>query len=255
MSLGSELALKGITTKEEALGVPAWVIGTETRHALLAHDIQFELHEPVGWDVHLGARGPHGAYMGAHTEADAEGHLVWRACTERNALRGQARIEAHGGEVLHHPFHLDRDATILQMRLADARGEEHVVLTMQQDALFNDRCTKDIFGNKLEHHNDNNAVTVTSPGGHWARFLLEGYAVAGIRTPLPPPPARNIVVNIGSETFEVEVPGDHPVTLGMLLAGRTRGSVRVQWDGKTETLAQRDLWSVPVQADWVRVVV
>lgn len=254
MSLGHELALKGITTEEEALAVPDWVIGTETRHALLAHDIQFELHTPVGWDVHLGARGPHGAYMGAHTEAGEDGHLVWRACTERNALRGEVGIEAHGGQILHHPFHLDRDTSILQMRLADARGQEHVVLTMQQDALYNAACTQDIFGNKLEHHDGEPSVTVTAPGGRWARFLLEGYAIAGIRTPVPPPADRNIIVHIGQDSFEVEMPGDQEVTLGMLLAGRTQGSVRVQWDGKIETLQQRDLWSKTVEADWVRVI-
>jgi hypothetical protein len=174
-------------------------------------------------------------------------------CTERNTLRRAGQIEAHGGELLHHAFHLNPDRSMIQIRLVDAEGREVVVLkSVQQDSLFDPECQADFFGNRLDHHGDG-SVTVIGPDGQWVRFLLEGYAIAGLRTPAPPTPDREISVWVGGEVTVFPVPPDQEVTLGMMLTGRTQGQVRVEWDGQTATLSQRELWGRVVEGDAVVV--
>lgn len=238
-----ELALHGITTAQEALESPAWLVGGEIRSALHGHVLEFFDHQPTGYDVHLGPPGKN-HYMGAHAEADEHGHLRWRACTETTLLRNAVGIEAHGGAVFSHPIPLNPRTIYLELKVSN--GVEKTLMKIHQAAIYKREYSHDAFGNKIDR--DGSSVTFTTPEGVWATLLLEGNAVAGIVTPLPD---RDVTVTVGNETFVVSVPGDTEVTLASLLANKVSGTVNVEWDGKTETLTQRALWNEKVVGDIV----
>lgn len=241
----AELAVHGITTRDQALEAPGWLVGGEIRAALHGHAFSFVEHKPVGWDVHVGPPG-HDNYQGSHTTSES-GVLKWRVCTEKNALRGEQAIQAHGGALLHHPILLNPRNYVLDVRVTNGAGVDKHVMTIWQPHL--DDGGVDTFGNTYVI--DGQRVSVTSPDGTEVHFLIEGESIAAIQMDEPD---RTISVSVAGKIQQVEVPATAIITLGALLAGQVEGPVRVTWDGQTRTLSQRALWKQNVTGDSVVVL-
>lgn len=241
----SELALHGITTREDALKAPGWVVGGEMRAALHGHSFTFVEHEPVGWDIHVGPPG-HDNYQGSHVVA-VDSQLRWRVCTEKNALRCEEQVEAHGGALLHHPILLHPCNYVLDVRVTNGSGMEKKLMTIWQPHLHDGGT--DTFGNQYEI--EGQQVTVTSRDGQRVVFLLDGDSIVAVQLTEPD---KEISVTVDGVTTQVEVPSHVAVTLASLLAGRTTGTVSVCWDGKTRTLSQRALWNETVVGEKVVVL-